>query len=118
MSFFVSESLKEKINEDVLDDQILNNTDVMPPICLKIESSFYEVKKITSNVVTLLVSSEAKNSIDKIFSLGMDDLECQIYVYQKLLSSFTSDQLKIIEISSVNTRELEIIININKGVSL
>jgi hypothetical protein len=118
MSFFVSESLREKITKEDLDNQLNIDNSVTMPICLRIDNNLYEIKKINRRSLTLVLSPEAENSLDQIFSLGKHQKKCEVIVYRKLLTQLNTDQLKISEINSINTGEIEIIININKGVNL
>jgi len=112
MTFIISDSLKGKIDESVLEDQIYDNTvSVDCPIYIKLNKSNYEIddlsidEKLSINVIT------DRSNINDILNKSNEVFSIHIFDKSFLKGQYNSEMIKNISLMENQLINIKIVIN-------
>jgi hypothetical protein len=114
MSFFISESIKSKINEETLDKQLEEKV-VSFPIYMYANNCYHEIEKINSKDLDveadLILSKETYRNLSTI----PDTSKLALYVFDELYCNFLYSNMSIIKFESIEKYLIRVKILINNS---
>lgn len=114
MSFFVSESIRNKINEQTLDKQ-LEEKDVSFPIYMYANNCYYEIETINNQdthvEADLILSKETYRNLLTI----SDTSKVALYVFDELYCDFLYSKMTITNFESIEKYLIRVKILINNS---
>lgn len=115
MSFFVSESIRNKINEETLDQQ-LEKSDISFPIYMYSNNCFYEIETIINNrskqiEADLILSKESYGNLLKLSNSS----ELTLCIFDELYCNFLRSDMSIINFKSIEKYLIRVKILINNS---
>lgn len=101
MTFFVSNSLKDKIDIEEINSQIEENKNYFS-LSLRASNINYEISEIEAGETLKISIMLTQEIIEGFLKLNLDNKKVNVYAYNKLLYSFDSKEINIENFKSVD----------------
>jgi len=114
MSFFVSESIRSKINEETLDKQ-LEEKDISFPIYMHINNCYYEIETINSRDLHVEADLILSKATYRNLSTIPGTSKVALYVFDELYCNFLYSNMSIVKFESIEKYLIRVKILINNS---